>query len=63
MSNQIKLLGTEAVTASASSALAVPHGRAWAIEPFSDPLQLERRNRAPHTSYSESDFQVRVPGN
>jgi hypothetical protein len=69
MSNQIKVLGAvSAAVASASSALAAPanygyHGRAYAIEPFSDPLRIERPYRLPYTGYSERDFQVQVPGN
>jgi hypothetical protein len=69
MSSQIKTLGAAAaVGTSASSAFAAPasygyRGRAWAIEPFSDPLQLERACRIPYTGYSERDFQVPMPGN
>jgi hypothetical protein len=69
MSNQIKVLGAAAaVGASASSAFAAPayygcQGRVWAIEPFSDPLQLQRACRTPYTGYSERDFQVPMSGN
>jgi hypothetical protein len=69
MSSQIKVLGAAAAAGtSASSAFAATayygyQGRAWAIEPFSDPLQLERAFRVPYTGYSERDFQVPMPGN